>query len=101
MSKVLLEYVHFDSLLVSLLLLEGGAVFADIVGLDVLRPEAVEGVDSGGYRLGGLVLLGGGYRQDVCSLAQHSSLEGGEYAEEAEVEGGPGRSLVSAGGWRW
>ena len=70
----MLEYVHFDSLLVSLLLLEGGAVFADIVGLDVLRPEAVESVDSGGYRLGGLVLLGCGYRQDICSPVQHSSL---------------------------
>ena len=74
MSKVLLEYVYFDSLLVSLLLWEGGAVLAEVGGLDVLRPEAVEGVDSGGYRLGGLVLLGCGYRQDICSLVQHSSL---------------------------
>ena len=74
MREVLLEYVHFDSLLVSLFLLEGGAVFADVVGLDILRPEAVEGVDGGGYSLGGLVLLGGGYRQDICGSAQYGSL---------------------------
>ena len=74
MREVLLEDVHFDSLLVSLFLFEGGAVFADVIGLDILRPEAVEGVDGGGYSLGGLVLLGGGYRQDVCSSAQHGSL---------------------------
>ena len=75
-------------------------MLADVVGLDVLRPEAVESVDSGGYRLGGLVLLGGGYRQDVCSSAQHSSLSREQYAEEAEIEEGPGRPLVLAGGWR-
>ena len=74
MREVLLEYVHFDSLLVSLFLLEGGAVFADVVGLDILRPEAVEGVDGGGYSLGGLVLLSGGYRQDICGSAQYGSL---------------------------
>ena len=74
MREVLLEYVHFDSLLVSLFLLEGGAVFADVIGLDILRPEAVEGVDGGGYSLGGLVLLGGGYRQDICGSAQYGSL---------------------------
>ena len=74
MSKILLEHIYFDSLLVSLLLLEGGAVFADVICLDVLRPETVEGVDCGWYRLGGLVLLGGGYRQDICGSAQHGSL---------------------------
>ena len=74
MGKILLEHIHFDSLLVSLLLLEGGAVFADIICLDILRPEAVEGVDCWGYRLGGLVLLGGGYGQDVCRPVQHGSL---------------------------
>ena len=74
MREVLLEYVHFDSLLVSLFLFEGGAVFADVIGLDILRPEAVEGVDGGGYSLGGLVLLGGGYRQDICGSAQYGSL---------------------------
>ena len=74
MGKILLEYIHFDSLLVSLFLLEGGAMFADIICLDILWPEAVEGVDRGGYRLGGLVLLGCGYRQDVCGPVQHGSL---------------------------
>ena len=74
MREVLLEYVHFDSLLVSLFLLEGGAVFADVVGFDILRSEAVEGVDCGGYSLGGLVLLGGGHRQDICGSAQYGSL---------------------------
>ena len=74
MGKILLEHVYFDSFLIWLVLLEGRAVFADVIGLDILRPETVEGVDCGWYRLGGLVLLGGGYRQDVCSSVQHGSL---------------------------
>ena len=74
MGKILLEHVYFDSFLIWLVLLEGRAVFADVVGLDILRPETIEGVDRWGYCLGGLVLLGGGYRQDVCSSAQYSSL---------------------------
>ena len=74
MREVLLEYVYFDSLLVSLCLLEGGAVFADVVGFDILGSEAVEGVDCGGYSFGGLVLLGGGHGQDICGSAQHGSI---------------------------
>ena len=74
MCKILLEQIHFDSLLVSLLLLKRGAVLADVVRFDILWPEAVVGVDGWGYRLGGLVLLGGGYWQDICRPVQHGSL---------------------------
>ena len=74
MGEVLLEHVHFDSFLVWMVLLERRTVFADVICLDVLRPETVEGVDCGWYRLGGLVLLGGGYRQDICRPVQYGSL---------------------------
>ena len=74
MGKILLEHVYFDSFLIWLVLLEGRAVFADVIGLDILRPETIEGVDCRGYRLGGLVLLGGGYRQNSCSSVQHGAL---------------------------
>ena len=73
MRKILLEHIHFGLLLVSLTLLKRGAVLADVIRFDILWSEAVVGVDGWGHRLGGLVLLGGGYWKYICRPVQHGS----------------------------
>ena len=74
MGKILLQYVDFCSLPASLILLQCGAVLADVIGLDVRGVEAVEGLDGGRHRLGGPVVLGGGYWVYSRGQAQHCSL---------------------------
>ena len=61
MGEVLLEDVHFSPVGVGPDGVRGGAVLADVVGLDVGGVETIKSLDGGGHGLGGLVRLGGGY----------------------------------------
>ena len=74
MGKVLLQYVDLGSLSVSSFWLQGGAVLADVVCLDVRGVEAGEGLDGRRHRLGGPIVLGGDYWVDSSGQAQHCSL---------------------------
>ena len=70
MREVLLQDVHFSPVGVCPGGVRGGAVLADVVGLDVGGVEAIKGLDGGRHGLGGLVLLGGGYGVDSRGEAQ-------------------------------